>query len=72
MSGCVSTYRTDSPVQSTYPFVGPPITLEYMLTDAVGPDGAFIGNLDKEISVDGPFIASRSVAESRECGRRIM
>lgn len=61
-------------VQSTYPFIGPPIALEYMLTDAVGPDGAFIGNLDKEISVvkDGPFITSRSVAESRECGRRIV
>ncbi len=61
-------------VNSRYPFIGPPIPLEYILRDAVGPDGQFIANLDKEISVvvDLPFITSRSVAESRECGRSIV
>jgi hypothetical protein len=54
--------------------LGPAIPLEYLLTDAVGPEGEFIPNLDQEISVvvDLPFITSRSVAESRECGRQIV
>jgi putative intracellular protease/amidase len=61
-------------VTSKYPFIGPPIPLEYLLKDAVGPEGEFIANLDKEISVvmDLPFITSRSVAESRECGRAMV
>jgi hypothetical protein len=44
------------------------------MRDAVGPQGEFRGNLDKEISVevDLPFITSRSVAESRECGRQLV
>lgn len=63
-----------SNVTSTYPFIGPAIPLQFVLSDAVGPQGEFIGNLDKEISVivDLPFITSRSVAESRECGRQLV
>lgn len=61
-------------VTPTYPFIGPPIALEYMLRDAVGPGGEFIPNLDQHISVvvDLPFITSRSVDESRECGRQVV
>ena len=61
-------------VTSAYPFIGPPIALEYLLRDAVGPDGEFIPNLDQHISVvvDLPFITSRSVDESRECGRQVV
>ena len=59
-----------SNVQSRHPFIGPAIPLEFLLRDAVGSDGKFIGNIDKETSViaDLPFITSRSVASSRECG----
>ncbi|MGA2702778.1 MAG: DJ-1/PfpI family protein [Isosphaeraceae bacterium] len=61
-------------VTPAFPFIGPAIPLEYVMRDAVGPDGEFRGNLDKEISVevDLPFITSRSVAESRECGRQLV
>ncbi len=61
-------------VTSTYPFIGPSIPLEYLLRDAVGHHGQFIANLDKKISVvvDPPFITSRSVAESPECGKNIV
>ncbi len=61
-------------VTSKYPFIGPPLPLEYLLKDAIGPAGEFIANLDKEISVvmDWPFITSRSVAESGECGRTMV
>lgn len=51
---------------------GPPFyPLEYILRDAVGPDGAFIGNVGHETSVlvDYPFITSRSTASSLECGK---
>jgi putative intracellular protease/amidase len=51
---------------------GPPFyPLEYILRDAVGPDGAFIGNVGHKTSVivDYPFITSRSTASSVECGR---
>jgi putative intracellular protease/amidase len=61
-------------VTAAFPFIGPAIPLEYVMRDAVGPDGEFRGNLDLEISVeeDLPFITSRSVAESRECGRKLV
>lgn len=61
-------------ITSTYPLIGPALPLEYALRDAVGPGGEFIGNINKETSVivDIPFITSRSVASSRECGLRIV
>lgn len=61
-------------VSSAHPFIGPPIALEYLMSDAVGPLGEFIPNLDKRISVvlDYPFLTSRSVAESRDCGLQIV
>lgn len=51
---------------------GPPFyPLEFILRDAVGSDGAFIGNVGHQTSVlvDYPFITSRSTASSCECGR---
>jgi putative intracellular protease/amidase len=52
-------------------FGAPFYPLEYILRDAVGPEGQFIGNVGHETSVivDYPFITSRSTASSRECGR---
>lgn len=54
---------------------GPPFyPLEYILRDAVGPDGAYIGNVGHRTSVivDYPFITSRSTASSAECGRQLI
>jgi putative intracellular protease/amidase len=47
-----------------------PYPLEYMLRDAVGPKGEFIGNAGSPTSVvlDYPILTSRSVASSRLCG----
>ncbi|TDC22260.1 type 1 glutamine amidotransferase domain-containing protein [Streptomyces sp. 8K308] len=44
----------------------PPYPLEYILRDATGPDGAFIGNVGREVSaiVDHPFITARSTPDS--------
>jgi putative intracellular protease/amidase len=44
----------------------PPYPLEYILRDATGPDGAFHGNVGKEISViaDYPFVTARSTPDS--------
>jgi putative intracellular protease/amidase len=52
----------------------PPYTLEYMLRDAVGPQGQFIGNVGKRTSaiVDYPFITSRSTASSYLCGELLV
>lgn len=48
----------------------PPYVLEYVLSDAVGPEGQFHGNFGKETSViaDYPFITARSLQCSREFG----
>ncbi len=48
----------------------PPYPLEYILRDAVGKDGEFIGNVGKNISaiVDYPFITGRSTADSYKTG----
>lgn len=48
----------------------PPYVLEYVLRDAVGPDGAFHGNFGKPTSVvvDYPFITARSLQCSHEFG----
>jgi putative intracellular protease/amidase len=48
----------------------PPYPLEYILRDAVGPDGQYHGNFGKETSVivDYPFITARSNQCSYEMG----
>jgi len=54
---------------------GPPFyTLEYMLRDAVGPEGQFHGNVGKETSVivDYPFITGRSTPDSYMTGGKIV
>jgi putative intracellular protease/amidase len=54
---------------------GPPFyPLEFILHDAVGPDGAYIGNVGHRTSVivDYPFITSRSTASSAECGQKLV
>ncbi len=54
---------------------GPPFyPLEFILQDAVEPDGAYIGNVGHETSVivDYPFITSRSTASSSECGQKLV
>ena len=55
-------------------FGAPFYPLEYILRDAVGPTGQFIGNVGHKTSVivDYPFITSRSTASSRECGRLLV
>lgn len=52
----------------------PPYTLEYMLRDAVGPNGQYHGNVGKKTSVivDYPFITSRSTASSYLCGEKLV
>jgi len=51
-------------------FNSPPFALEYILRDAVAPDGQFHGNVGRKTSVilDYPFLTSRSVASSGLCG----
>lgn len=54
---------------------GPPFyPLEYILRDAVGPEGEFIGNVGHRTSVivDYPFITSRSTASSVKCGELLV
>lgn len=52
----------------------PPYPLEYILRDAVGPDGEYIGNVGNRTSVivDYPFITSRSTASSVLCGEKLV
>jgi len=52
----------------------PPYPLEYILRDATGPDGAYIGNFGREISVivDYPFITGRSNHDSYATGEKIV
>lgn len=52
----------------------PPYPLEYILRDAVGPDGQYIGNVGKKTSVivDYPFITGRSTACSYLCGEKLL
>lgn len=54
---------------------GPPFyPLEFILRDAVGPNGAYISGVGHETSVivDYPFITSRSTASSVDCGRKLV
>lgn len=48
----------------------PPYVLEYVMSDAVGPEGQFHGNFGKETSVvlDYPFLTARSLQCSYEFG----
>jgi putative intracellular protease/amidase len=52
----------------------PPYPLEYILRDATGPDGAYIGNFGRETSVivDYPFITGRSTPDSYLTGEKMV
>ncbi|MDP9313450.1 MAG: type 1 glutamine amidotransferase domain-containing protein [Chloroflexota bacterium] len=52
----------------------PPYPLEYILRDAVGPDGRYHGNFGKETSVivDYPFITGRSTPDSYLTGKKMV
>jgi putative intracellular protease/amidase len=52
----------------------PPYPLEYILRDATGPEGAYIGNFGHEISciVDYPFITGRSTHDSYTTGEKMV
>ncbi len=52
----------------------PPYVLEYLLADAVAPDGQYHGNFGKETSVivDYPFITARSLQCSFEFGEQFV
>ena len=54
---------------------GPPFyPLEFVLRDAVGSDGEFIGNVGhaESVIVDYPFITARSTESSVGCGRALV
>jgi putative intracellular protease/amidase len=52
----------------------PPYPLEYLLRDAVGPDGGYHGNFGKRTSVivDYPFATARSLQCSFEFGEKLV
>ena len=52
----------------------PPYPLEYILRDATGPDGAYVGNFGRETSVivDHPFITGRSMQDSYLVGQKMV
>ena len=52
----------------------PPYPLEYVLSDAVGPEGQYHGNFGKHTSVivDYPFITARSLQCSFEFGEKLV
>lgn len=52
----------------------PPYPLEFILRDAVGPEGMFHGNVGKTLSaiVDYPFITGRSTADSYLTGELLV
>jgi hypothetical protein len=52
----------------------PPYPLEYILRDATGPGGAYVGNFGKPLSVvvDYPFITGRSTPDSFLTGRKLI
>ena len=55
-------------------FQGAPYQLEFILKDAVGPDGQFIGNVGKKYSVivDYPIITARTTGDSELCGQKLV
>ena len=52
----------------------PPYPLEYILRDATGPHGRYIGNFGKETSVivDYPFVTGRSTPDSYLTGEKMV
>jgi hypothetical protein len=52
----------------------PPYPLAYILRDATGPDGAYIGNVGRETSVivDDPFVTGRSTPDSDLTGQKMV
>ena len=52
----------------------PPYPLEYILRDATGPEGAYIGNFGHETSVivDYPFVTGRSTPDSYLTGAKMV
>jgi putative intracellular protease/amidase len=52
----------------------PPYVLEYILRDAIGPDGMYHGNFGKQTSVivDYPFITARSLQCAHEFGEQFV
>jgi putative intracellular protease/amidase len=52
----------------------PPYCLEYLLRDAVGPEGQYHGNFGKPTSVivDYPFVTARSLQCSHEFGEQLV
>ena len=52
----------------------PPYPLEYILRDATGPDGQYVGNFGKETSVivDFPFVTGRSTPDSYLTGQKMV
>ncbi|MER6513604.1 type 1 glutamine amidotransferase domain-containing protein [Nonomuraea sp. NPDC001636] len=52
----------------------PPYPLEYILRDATGPQGRYIGNFGRETSVivDFPFVTGRSTPDSFLTGQKIV
>lgn len=52
----------------------PPYPLEFILRDAVGPEGGYHSGVGRKISclVDWPFVTSRSTASSRQCGEYLV
>jgi putative intracellular protease/amidase len=52
----------------------PPYPLEYILRDATGPDGAFVGHFGHPTSVivDYPFITGRSTQDALLTGRKLI
>jgi putative intracellular protease/amidase len=52
----------------------PPYPLEFILRDAVGPEGQFHANIGRETSVivDYPFITARSTPDSYLCGEKLV
>ena len=54
---------------------GAPYPLEYVLRDAVGPDGAFLGDKPVDqisVETDYPFVTGRSTMDSTEFGRQFV
>lgn len=52
----------------------PPYPLEYILRDAVGPEGRFIGNFGRATStvVDWPFLTGRSTSDGYLVGKYLI
>ena len=68
-------YKDGTGVMGVDANFGPPFyPLEYILRDATGPDGEYIGNVGNRTSVivDYPFITSRSTASSVLCGQKLV